>query len=394
MDIDARIERRQRLRSDGRLATDDEWLSPVEHINDPVARGSVVERLLDLLDPAFDGKLPADSSLYGPKGAGKSAVVSALFDRLSAVTHRSNATIHTSTRVAETRLPRFVYIDGRAANTRFSLYRNLLDGLIAETVPRQGVGTDWILERLTAALEDEETGIVAAVDHLGESGTKTVEWLLQTVKPLPGVACLTVSRERPTPSVGIDDARVFGIEPYQQHVLRDILMTRANGGLPGEGIGHELAKMIAEWAEGDAHDALAALLSATDIATADGRTRLRTADITAGIEAVPRPAVSLSKIVSLPANKQAVLRALVDIDAEDRESVTTAASAIAADCALALSADTVERFLYQLADASIVQRVPHRQTTGKGRPPSRVEFRFPARAFARLYDAQNDSPDA
>ncbi|WP_336021507.1 Cdc6/Cdc18 family protein [Halobellus salinisoli] len=388
MDIDARIRRRQRVQTDRRLIIDYDRLSPVAHVEDPVGRGPVVERLLDHLDPAFSGELPPNGCVYGPKGSGKSAVVSVLFDRLASVSLQPGAVIHTATRVQVTDVPTFVYVDARKSNTTFALYRDLLNGLSDESIPEQGVGTDWMFERLERTLSQQAAGAVVAVDHLGEVESNGIEWLLDALKPLDAVSWLTVGRTAPDPSIPVDADARFAVDRYQEQVLIDLLMTRANEGFPGESLNHAGARRIAEWADGDAHDALAALLGAADVAMSDGNNHLSETDIAAGIDSVPRPAVSLGRIFSLPANKQTVLRTLIDLDDDDRESVTTAASAIAAVETVSLSTSTVKRFLYQLAEIGIIERVPHGTTSGKGRPPSRVEPRFPIRAFRKLYDAR------
>lgn len=72
-----------------------------------------------------------------------------------------------------------------------------------------------------------------------------------------------------------------------------------------------------------------------------------------------------------------------------RVSVDGLASAIADG--LDLSAGTVKRYLYELADDGIVERVRMDGAT-KGRPPSRIEPRFPTRVFERLTAEQSGPP--
>ena len=100
---------------------------------------------------------------------------------------------------------------------------------------------------------------------------------------------------------------------------------------------------------------------------------------------MPESPVSLARVLALPANKQAVLRGLVDLDSEDRVSVATATEAIAAT-GLDLSPGTIKRYLYELAEAGVLERVRAENPERRGRPPSRVELRFPPSAFRRLYD--------
>jgi hypothetical protein len=44
------------------------------------------------------------------------------------------------------------------------------------------------------------------------------------------------------------------------------------------------------------------------------------------------------------------------------------------------------RFLYEMAETGIVERVESDAHEGNGRPPSRIELRFPPSAFRRLHD--------
>jgi predicted transcriptional regulator len=100
------------------------------------------------------------------------------------------------------------------------------------------------------------------------------------------------------------------------------------------------------------------------------------------------PCVSLGIVLALPANRQAVLRELVDLGPEERSSVTATTAAIGGSENVDLSPGTVKRFLYEMAEAGVVERVQSTTQGGQGRPPSRVEPRFPPTVFRRLYDLQ------
>ena len=294
MDIDARIERRQRRTGSHRLVRDPESLSPAAHVDEPVGRGPLLERVLDHLDPAFDRDLPANGYLRGPFGAGKSAVVTALFARLDARSTSGESVIHTSTRAATPASPGFVYVDARETTSAFAFYRAVLDGLRDESVPEHGVGTDDLRERLRGRL-DEGRGAVVAVDHAGEPDALDAEDLLDLFAGLAGASWLAVGRTPPDRTALTDHAAtVIEVEPYRR----------------GE---------------------------------------------------------------------------LVDFDSEDRVSVATATEAIAAT-GLDLSPGTIKRYLYELAEAGVLERVRAENPERRGRPPSRVELRFPPSAFRRLYD--------
>ena len=388
MDIDTRIKRRQRRETGPQLIQEHESLSPVAHIDEPSNRGPVFERLLDHLDPVFDGNLPPNAYVYGPPGTGKSAVVSALFAHLKQLSTETRSVIYTSTRAVPPTSPGFAYLDTRFASTEFSFYHGILDALVDESVPEHGVSTKDIKTRLHGILDESRTGVVIAVDHVGEPDSAAIEDLVDLFAGLPSnVSWVAIGRRDPErTALTTYTASSIHVDHYRRQILVDVLMTRASRGLAQQALDHELARHIADWAEGNAHDALAALFVAADMATQEGQQRLTARHIETAIEEIPRPSVSLGRVLALPANKQLVLRNLVDLDEEERASVTATTEAISNRPGVDLTSGTVKRFLYEMAEIGIVERVQSERQGGKGRPPSRVELRFPPTVFCRLYD--------
>lgn len=388
MDIDARIRRRQRQDGQPRLIQDYDTISPIAHVDEPQGRGPLLETLLDYLDPVFEGTLPPNAYVHGPFGAGKSAVVTALFAHMAQLSLSTRAVIHTSTRVASSTAPQFVYVDLRRTGSEFGFYHAVLDGLTEEPVPEHGIGTAALRERLHGRLGDSRGGVVLAVDHVDDPETTDVEALVDLFAGLPSnVSWLAVGRTEPE-TIPLTDytAQEIAVDPYRQQMLVDVLMTRASKGLARQALDHEQARRIATWADGNAHDAMAALFTAADRADREDHTRLTETDVEAAIAEVPQPGISLGRVLALPANKQRVLRRLVDLAPEERASVSATTEAVSDDPSVDLSAGTVKRYVYELADAGVVERVRAESGSGKGRPPSRVELRFPPSAFRQLYD--------
>jgi len=386
MDLDARIKRRQYRSGGPRLIQDYEPLSPVAHIEEPTNRGPVLERLLDHLDPVFDGRLPPNAYLHGPFGSGKSAIVQALISHLQQLSTETQSVIHTSTRVRSPSPPGFVYVDLRETQTGFAFYHTVLDALTEEPVPEHGISTETLRTELRTVLGEERTGVVVAVDHVGEdTGTDD---LVDLFAGLPSnMSWLAVGRADASDTLLSEyTATSIQVDSYQPQMLVDVLMTRASEALTQQALGHELAREIANWADGSAYDALAALFIAADRANQEERSRITEPDVTAAITEIPQPSVSLGRVLALPANKQVVLRKLVDLDETERVSVTATTEAISSDPGVELSPGTVKRFLYEMAEIGIVERVQASSRDGKGRPPSRVELRFPPTVFRRLYD--------
>lgn len=384
MNLEERVSRRWQRESEPRLVQDLEAINPVAHLDEPTDRGASLEQVLDHLDPTFHGEVPPDLYLWGPKGSGKSAVTTALFEHLSSISHRSRSVIYTSTRAVEPETVEFVYIDARTAGSDFGIYHEVLDALIEETVPEHGVGTAEIRRRLQRELQQLGPAVIA-VDHLGEPSTPTYSHVRELFDDVDAaVSMVGIGRDAPDDAAGLPDSTVE-LEAYPEHTLVDVVTGRTSNGLARHAINHEQVRRVAEWAEGDAHDALAALFGAADIASREAHDQITAEDLSAGMDLVSKPCVALGEVLALPYNRQKVLRLLVDLDPEQRESVQATTEAIVNADDVSLSPATVKRVLYELADAGIIRRVQVEKVEGVGRPPSRVEPRFPTLVFQRLF---------
>jgi len=385
MNIEERILRRQQTDHEPQLVRESDALNPIAHPVEPTGRGLVIEQLLDILDPAFVGRLPSDCYVWGPKGTGKSAVIRALFTHLDRLVGRSTGRIYTTTRAEPTTDIAFVYVDGRQAKTGFALVHTVLNSLTTDPVPEQGVGVEAIRTRLADRIRVDGQSVVVAVDHVGEPETLAVETVCEQFERFGASVSTVLSghREPEDATTHLTDPETVRFGPYRRHTLIEILTSRQTDGLARTAITHEQLREIAVWADGDSHDALAALFSAGLIADDNGHEQIAPDDLAAGMGAVPRPSVSLSRVLSLPESRQQVLCRLVDLPESDRNSVSRAADTIAND-RLDLSRATIERVLYELAEAGIIRRLKVDDAERIGRPPSRLEPRFPTLVFRHL----------
>ncbi|MFH5798929.1 Cdc6/Cdc18 family protein [Haladaptatus sp. CMAA 1911] len=379
MDIGERIERRRATSPAANLVVEWSALSPVTHVANPVGRGSTLERLLDALDALFSDRLPPNVHLYGPPGAGKSALVSALFSQLGKQLSPGQGTILTTTRAVNQRGFDFVYIDSRRACTPFRLYRSVLDSLTDDHVPERGVGTGVLEEKLETAVRRSNRAVVVAVDHVNEEEMLSAEEATALFDDMDeSLSVLTVGRTRESAT------RTLEIPAYSTHELADVITERASRGLQQGVLDHTQVKTLAEWADGDAHDALAALFGAVTLAVDADADRVRDDDLRVAMDAVPSDGVSLGIVLSLPENRRGVLAELLELDADERTTVETSAAAIAAETDL--SSGTVTRYLYELAEAGVLERVTTTNGRRSGRKPSRLEPRFPTLAFRALQE--------
>lgn len=392
MDLKSRIRRRQHSDTDAQLILDYDAVNPTIHVQEPTGRGPVLERLLDYIDPIFDGRLPPNAYVWGPPGSGKSAIITAFLTQLDELLARSRAAIHTATRARSDETPAFVYVDARHARSEFGLHQTILDSLLDESVPEHGVGVDAISSWLEEHLEPRENQVLVAVDHIGEPGTYSLSDLIASLSSLNGsLSWIAVGRSSPTDyPKDAQPPEHIEIPAYDDHVLVDILTERASDGLSQQAITHEQLRRLVGWGTGNAHDTLAALLSAASIAVSHDQSRIRERDLQAGMNVVPRPSVSLARVLALSDNRQSVLRQLIDLDDTERDSVDATTETIAQVSDIDLSNATIKRFLYELAETGITERVTSDTTSSIGRPPSRLEPRFPTLVFRQLYDLRTD----
>ncbi|MCL9817658.1 Cdc6/Cdc18 family protein [Natronocalculus amylovorans] len=379
MNIDERIARRRQTSSQPQLVLDYEPLSPLFHPREPIGRGSLLEQLLDQLEPALLGRHPSDLYVWGPKGSGKTAVVKALFRAFNRTIKPETEPIHTTTRVDSVSVFDFVYIDARTAKTRFALYRAILDRLIDESVPTQGVGTAWVQEKLEAALAPTKNGVVVAVDHVGEPETQSILQLQEILQPLQSdLSVVLIGAETPE-SAGVDGESVINtIEctPYQTHDLVEILTGRLSDSLVRNAVSHDQLREVAEWADGDVHDALSALFTAVIEAEQTDSDYITDNQLQTGFKSVPRPCVPLGRVLALPKSQLLVLNQLTQLPEQALTSVGRATESIAKRD-IDLSEGTIKRLIYELSESGITERIPTERDVQVGRSPSRIELRFP-----------------
>ncbi len=386
MDIDERIERRWQTGTTS-LVRDYGALSPVTHVDEPTNRGAVLERLLDHLEPTFEGRLPPNAYVHGPPGTGKSAVVSALFARFARHSADRGRRIYTTTRAVERAVARFVYLDTREATSEFDFYRDLLDALSDDPAPEHGVSTEELRSRIHDRRTESTGGVVLAVDHVGEPATVDADTLVDRVASLPSdVSWLAIGGAEPDRTPLTDyTATTLRVDRYRRQTLTDLLTSRAADGMGNQAFEHRQIRRIAKRAEGNAHDALAALFVAADRAEVADRDALADEDVAAGLEEIEGTSVSLGRVLTLPDKKQLLLRKLVDLD-DGRYSVSDLTERLSDLPDVDLSSSTVMRYLYEIAEDDIVERVSESTSESAGRPPSRIALRFPPTVFRRLYD--------
>lgn len=380
MDLAERIQRRRNGRTKDALVVDWDALNPAYHFADPVGRAAVLEAALDGLDPIFDEELPPAIYLWGPGGGGKSAIVTALMAALEAeLADRRVRYTATRGRSAMSGL-RFVYVDGRRETTRFKLYHRILNEIRDDTVPQRGIGTDNLLADIEAEVGDGG-GVLVAVDHVSMPGSMALAEVQDYVAAIDNARVLGVGR-MPPDRIGGTAPEVTVHVPAYDHELVDVLMVRGARGL-SRSLDHGLARRVAEWSKGDAHDALSALYLAAVYAEEADEDHLGHDHVDRAMSAVPRDGTSLSHLLSLSETERAVLCTVVRNARDADLQIDEMAGRIADDSSLTKT--TAKRLLYELAQEEVLER--HQVTTGEdlvGRRPSRVRPTFAPELFAHV----------
>ncbi|USZ72108.1 Cdc6/Cdc18 family protein [Natronosalvus halobius] len=353
-----------------RLIVDENALNPAVRPDEPIGHGPIIERLLDVLDPAFSGSLPPSCHVYGPRGSGKSVLVANLFQLLSERFSPGDAPIVTTTRTTNVPRTEFVYVDARGRTT-FETLRGVLDALTDETTPKRGISLDDIEWRLTDAVAATERTVLA-IDHVSESRSGTIRDHLPANVP---ISTVTVDRQ----PMDTADSTVR-IPAYSSEALLDILFTRASSGLSSNGLKYALTREIGDWAAGDATKAITALYAAAIFAERDGATNIGSEHVGEAIETTPDRCIHVETIASLHESKQTVLDRFVTLNLSGTE-IDESAESIAAD--VTLSEKTVKRHLYELAQDGVLTRI-RTSGNGPGRPPTRLEPRFSPPVYRRL----------
>ena len=377
MDLSDRIQRRRNGRSDDGLVIDWDALSPASHLSEPVGRAALLEAVLDALDPVFDDQLPPSVYLWGPKGSGKSAIVTSVIRSLEEeLSSRQPTYTATRSRSAMSGL-RYVYLDTRGATSEFKLYHRALDGLTETAVPERGIGT----HDLTEAIDEELAqcgGLLLAVDHIGSSHGADLETVQNAFERFDEVSLIIVGRTAPTNLPMPVPSEQIHVPGYTYELI-DVLTVRGSRGL-SRTLEHSHARMIADWSDGNAHDALGALYIAASIAEEEQADRVTTQHIQAAMNEVPTDGAPLSQLLSLMETERTVLAKLLSMEDDPELEIEEMAERIGSRSNL--SSTTVKRMLYELAQAGILRRIQVRPANDTvGRRPSMVKPNFPARAF-------------
>jgi len=269
MDLQERIARRRSARQGRRIVVDRDQLSPVVHRPEPVGRGPCWSNC-STRSSRSSTELPPPVAIVGPAGSGTSAVVTAMFDALNDQFGGSSRAIETTTRGGRTEpVTWFVTVDGRQVESPSRSTERCCRGSHRNGFPESGVGTDDLRDRLSDRLSRPDRRAVVAIDHhdardaRGRSRPRTA-----------GTGRGLRHRRGRTDRTRRSPGETVTVPAYRDHELVDVVTDRVSTGLAAGALDHGAVRELADWADGNAHDALAALFGAAVLASEDEADRI------------------------------------------------------------------------------------------------------------------------
>jgi len=193
-----------------------------------------------------------------------------------------------------------------------------------------------------------------------------------------------LGREKPA-AIEWEPDEVVAFEPYRRHVLVELLTSRCSTGLGRDALTHDQIREVSEWADGGAHDALAAVTGAAITAERAGASTVRPEDLDEGIEAVPRPSVALGRVLALGEPAAAPLRTGEPVGRRPGVGECCDGDDRLAEGGRSVSVDGAARALRtrRRGPARSGDCPPERR---EGTAPSRLVPRFPTLVFQELFD--------
>lgn len=215
-------------------------------------REGELNEMVFALEPAFEGRKAKNLFLFGPPGTGKTSSVKSVFFKLQEESHRAKA----------------VFVNCWQNPTRNSVIARIAEG-IGEPLPRRGLGTDEMFERVSENFSMQKTVGVIALDECDRLLHNHEDAIIYDLLRSPfasAVACITNDRDF---MQKIDDRIRSSFQPtviefarYTPLQLKKILAERVALAFKSNACDEEIIGLVAAYASktgGDARVALEAL---------------------------------------------------------------------------------------------------------------------------------------
>ena len=238
-------------------------------------RNDEIKRIADALRPLTEGRTPQNLLILGGSGSGKTAAIQFVLRQLNEHTSRTKA----------------IYVNCWQHHTRMAIY-SMIAHAIGEILPRRGLATDEVFDRIMETMDKEGLRCVIVLDELDglifHQEGQFIHDILRagSGKPLFGIVAIS---NNPGVLKGLDqrvvDTASFStlvFKPYSQFQMEEILARRADEGLLPNSCGGSVIKVcafISASRGGNLHHGMEVLLRSAKEAEKGLKMRIETDDV-------------------------------------------------------------------------------------------------------------------
>ena len=253
----------------------EEVFSPQFAPKEILHRKDEVQRIANAIRPLTEGRTPDNLLILGGSGSGKTAAIQYVLKQLNAHTSRTKA----------------IYVNCWQHHTRMAIY-SMIANAIGEILPRRGLATDEVFDRIMEVMDKEGLRCVIVLDELdglffhGEGHFLHDILRAGSGKPLFGILAIS---NNPDVLKGLDERIAdtvsfskFVFKPYSQVQMEEILAKRAEEGLlpnSWDQIVIKVCAFISASAGGNLHNGLEVLLKSAKEAERNRSLRVGMEDV-------------------------------------------------------------------------------------------------------------------
>ena len=292
-------------------------------------RDDEIESIMFNLVEALKGNVPSNMVIYGPSGAGKTAVINFIRRQLEEKGQQIDRPVNP------------VYVNCRKIDTQYRvlahLGNSLLDEFEQEDIPFTGWPTDRVFSELIKRMNARggvHVLVLDEIDHLvKKSGDDLLYNLTNLNAELGNARCSVIGISNDLKFTGYLDSRVRSrlgqedlvFKPYNAGQLQDILSERALVGIDRDALSDAVIRLcsaLAAQEHGDARRALNLLRISTEKAEQCGETVVLERHVRMAQNQIECDQITPA-IASLPSQQKLVLFSILQIEQQGMRNIAT-----------------------------------------------------------------------